>query len=67
MRQKTPLEKLFDDIKNDKNKEMYDAFKEVGYMMHTQKKAFVAAGFTENQAMEIVIADYLDNKHLGGN
>lgn len=67
MRQKTPIEKLFEEIKADKNKEMYDVFKQCADILHTQKKAFVAAGFTESQAMEIVIADYLDNKHLGGN
>ncbi|PEM30145.1 hypothetical protein [Bacillus wiedmannii] len=64
MRQKTPLEKLFNELENKHLKEVYDAYKGAASMMYQMKKAFIDAGFTENQAMELVVSDYLANKQI---
>ena len=64
MRQKTPLEKVLEELQGKKLNETYEAFKDAARFMYQQKKAFVDSGFTESQAMEIVVADYLDNKQI---
>lgn len=64
MRQKTPLEKVLDELQSKQLNELYSAFSPAAKSMYQMKKAFVDAGFTEEQAMEIVVADYLDNKQI---
>lgn len=66
MRQKTPIEELFESLQNKENKKMYDAVRPAAEMMFQQKKAFVDSGFTEAQAMELVLNYWITNLR-GGN
>ncbi|PEM64413.1 hypothetical protein [Bacillus toyonensis] len=61
---KDALGEVFAEFERKQRKEVYDAFKGIAAMMHEQKMAFVDAGFTDSQAMEIIIEDYLDNKRV---
>ncbi|HDR3487784.1 TPA: hypothetical protein QCN90_005116 [Bacillus pacificus] len=56
---KSSLDNIFAEIKNDQMKQAHESYKKVGEMLLTMKEGLVAAGFTEEQAMSIVIEEYL--------
>ncbi|MCU5510252.1 hypothetical protein OCB07_15615 [Bacillus cereus] len=60
MRQKTPI-KLINNIQKTHN-----ALRDAAELMHKQKESFESAGFTESQAMELVIATWV-SQIKGGN
>ncbi|QWH09516.1 hypothetical protein [Bacillus mycoides] len=62
-----PFANMFTEIKNEQLEETYQNYKTLAEMMFQMKRALVDAGFSEDQALEIVIADYLDNKHTAMN
>ncbi|MED1403884.1 hypothetical protein P4U07_13790 [Bacillus mycoides] len=62
LEKENPFGNMFAEIKNDELEEMYQNCKNIAEPTFQMKRALVDSGFTEEQAMDIVIADYLDNK-----
>lgn len=65
--EQSPFDNMFSEIKNEQLEGLYQNYKNIAEPMLEMKRAFVDSGFSEEQALEIVIADYLDNKHTAMN
>ncbi|MBY0597703.1 hypothetical protein [Bacillus bingmayongensis] len=65
--EQNPFDNMFSEIKNEKLEELYQNYKNIAEPMFRMKRALVDSGFSEEQALEFVIADYLDNKHIAMN
>ncbi|MEK5197365.1 hypothetical protein MHI49_28530 [Bacillus sp. FSL M7-0884] len=61
-REQSPFDNMFSEIKNDQLNQVYEGYKTVGEMLFNMKAGLVAAGFTEGQAMDIVIQEYLEQR-----
>ncbi|MCC2352026.1 hypothetical protein [Bacillus pacificus] len=60
--ERSPFDNMFSEIKNDQLNQVYEGYKTVGEMLFNMKEGLVAAGFTEGQAMDIVIHEYLEQR-----
>lgn len=58
----SPFDNMFSEIKNDQLKQVYEGYKTVGEMLFHMKAGLVAGGFSEEQAMELVIQEYLEQR-----
>lgn len=61
-REQSPFDNMFSEIKNDQMKQVYEGYKTVGEILFNMKEGLVAAGFTQEQAMDIVIQEYLEQR-----
>ncbi|MFY0167310.1 hypothetical protein P3K79_28200 [Bacillus anthracis] len=61
-REQSPFDNMFSEIKNDQMKQLYEGYKAVGETLFNMKEGLVAAGFTEEQAMQFVIREYLEQR-----
>ncbi|MDV6040346.1 hypothetical protein N7X28_28425 [Bacillus sp. SM-B1] len=57
-----PFDNMFSEIKNDQMNQVYEGYKTVGEMLFNMKEGLVSGGFTEEQAMDIVIQEYLEQR-----
>lgn len=55
-----PFDNMFSEIKNDQMKQVYEGYKTIGELLLNMKEGLVAGGFSEDQAMDIVIQEYLE-------
>ncbi|EJV59357.1 hypothetical protein [Bacillus mycoides] len=60
MRQKTPIKLI------NNTQKTHNTLKDAADLMYQQKESFKSAGFTESQAMELVVATWL-SQIKGGN
>ncbi|MBO1583142.1 hypothetical protein [Bacillus sp. XF8] len=67
LKKENPFVNMFDEIKNEKLEELYQNYKNIAEPLFQLKRALIDSGFSEEQALEFVIADYLDNKHIAMN
>lgn len=58
----SPFDNMFSEIKNDQLNQVYEGYKTIGEMLFNMKEGLVAAGFAEEQAMDIVIHEYLEQR-----
>ncbi|AXO92833.1 hypothetical protein MCCC1A01412_00055 [Bacillus anthracis] len=57
-----PIDNTYMKSTNDQMEQVYEEYKTIGEMLFYMKEGLVDAGFTEDQAMQFVIREYLEQR-----